>query len=341
MKTYAPKYYQQFHCIADKCKHSCCIGWDVYLDEETEGKYANLQGDLGASIRACLCEKEDGICFEMTPEGKCPFLNEKGLCKIILEKGEDYISEICREHPRFYHSFSDRWEVGLGLSCEEAARIILAYDGDHSLCIITEDDTPEESLFPEEQEVLEKRARIFELLSDRSQTLSRRIESILSLCEAKLPQKTVSEWADLLSSLERLDPAWDNELSILKKQRDILDVSPLSSMFGEDFVFSSPLDSKNQQNKSNNSPQCISRAFENLLAYFLFRHTSEAIDEQDLAARVAFSVFSLLIICKLYEQHATNGRVDFDALCELCRLYSSEIEYSEENTSILIDAMLQ
>ena len=61
MKTYAPKYYQQFHCIADKCKHSCCIGWDVYLDEETEGKYANLQGDLGASIRSHLCEKEDGI----------------------------------------------------------------------------------------------------------------------------------------------------------------------------------------------------------------------------------------------------------------------------------------
>ena len=341
MKTYAPKYYQQFHCIADKCKHSCCIGWDVYLDEETEEKYAALQGELGATIRKNLCQKEDGICFEMTPEGKCPFLNEKGLCKIILEKGEDYISEICREHPRFYHSFSDRWEVGLGLSCEEAARIILAYDGDHSLCVISEDDTPEELLFPEEQEVLEKRARIFELLSDRSQTLSRRIESILSLCEAKLPQKTVSEWANLLSSLERLDPAWDNELSILKEQRDVLNVSPLSSMFGKDFVIFSPLDSQNQQNKSNNSPQCIPHALENLLAYFLFRHASEAMDEQDLAARVAFSVFSLLIICKLYEQHATNGRVDFDALCELCRLYSSEIEYSEENTSILIDAMLQ
>ena len=98
---------------------------------------------------------------------------------------------------------------------------------------------------------------------------------------------------------------------------------------------------ENQQIKSNNSPQRISRAFENLLVYFLFRHASEAMDDQDLAARVAFSVFSLLLICKLYLHHSKNGVFDFDALCEICRLYSSEIEYSEENTSILIDAMLQ
>ena len=341
MKTYAPKYYQQFQCIADKCKHSCCIGWDVYLDEETEKKYTALQGDLGATIRKNLCEKEDGICFEMTSEGKCPLLNERGLCKIILEKGEDYISEICREHPRFYHSFSDRWEVGLGISCEEAARIILSYNGDHSLCVISEDDTPEELLFPDEKELLDKRDRIFDLLSDRSQPFSHQIASILALCEAQMPLKRVSEWADLLSSLERLDPAWDNELSILKEQHEILDVSPLDSMFEGNFAFSSPLDRENQQNKSNNSPQRISRAFKNLLVYFIFRHASEAMDDQDLAARVAFSVFSLLLICKLYLHHSKNGVFDFDALCEICRLYSSEIEYSEENTSILIDAMLQ
>ena len=35
MKTFAPNYYPSFRCIADKCRHSCCVGWDVYIDEET------------------------------------------------------------------------------------------------------------------------------------------------------------------------------------------------------------------------------------------------------------------------------------------------------------------
>ena len=33
MKTYAPNYYKSFKCIADRCRHSCCKGWNVYLDE--------------------------------------------------------------------------------------------------------------------------------------------------------------------------------------------------------------------------------------------------------------------------------------------------------------------
>ena len=83
MKTYAPEYYKKFHCIADRCKHSCCIGWDVYLDEDTLEKYAHTEGKLGEQIRSTLCQKEDGVCFEMREDGKCPFLNERGLCDLI------------------------------------------------------------------------------------------------------------------------------------------------------------------------------------------------------------------------------------------------------------------
>ena len=126
MKTYAPNYYEKFRCIAGECRHSCCIGWDVYIDDDTLEKYASMGGELGKRVRSSLCEKDDGACFAMCADGRCPFLNERGLCDIILEKGEESISEICTEHPRFYNFFSDRTEVGLGLSCEEAARIILS-----------------------------------------------------------------------------------------------------------------------------------------------------------------------------------------------------------------------
>ena len=143
MKTFAPNYYRAFRCIADKCRHSCCIGWDVYIDEETQEKYRNMGGEIGERVRAHLCEKEDGVCFSMCENGNCPFLNERGLCDIILAKGEGYISEICTEHPRFYNFFSDRTEVGLGLSCEEAARIILSQTEKTVLLPFSEDDEEE------------------------------------------------------------------------------------------------------------------------------------------------------------------------------------------------------
>lgn len=43
MKLYAPEYYKNFKCIADKCEHSCCIGWEIDIDEETLKKYENLE----------------------------------------------------------------------------------------------------------------------------------------------------------------------------------------------------------------------------------------------------------------------------------------------------------
>jgi lysine-N-methylase len=35
MKLRAPKYYLDFACIADRCKHSCCIGWEIDVDADT------------------------------------------------------------------------------------------------------------------------------------------------------------------------------------------------------------------------------------------------------------------------------------------------------------------
>jgi len=45
---------------------------------------------------------------------------------MILDHGEDYICNICKDHPRFRNFWSGITELGIGLSCEEAARIILS-----------------------------------------------------------------------------------------------------------------------------------------------------------------------------------------------------------------------
>ena len=50
MKTVVPHYYKNFKCIADKCRHSCCVGWEIDIDDDTLEKYRNLEGEMGAVL---------------------------------------------------------------------------------------------------------------------------------------------------------------------------------------------------------------------------------------------------------------------------------------------------
>ena len=46
MKEYIPDYYKDFQCIADKCKDSCCIGWEIMIDSKSYKKYHNVKGEF-------------------------------------------------------------------------------------------------------------------------------------------------------------------------------------------------------------------------------------------------------------------------------------------------------
>ena len=36
-KVTLPHYFKEFKCIGGKCEDSCCIGWDIDIDERTLG----------------------------------------------------------------------------------------------------------------------------------------------------------------------------------------------------------------------------------------------------------------------------------------------------------------
>ena len=54
MKLYAPQYYKDFRCIADRCRHSCCIGWEIDVDEDSLAFYEGLEGEYAPAIRASI-----------------------------------------------------------------------------------------------------------------------------------------------------------------------------------------------------------------------------------------------------------------------------------------------
>ena len=303
MKLIAPDYYAAFRCIADRCRHSCCIGWEIDVDSESLEKYAALPGELGAEIREKIISEDGCAHFVLGEDERCPFLNEAGLCRMILGFGEDVLCQICRDHPRFYHEFSDHTEVGLGLTCEAAARLILTRPEIMQLVTLEDDgaaDAPDEY----ETYLLALRRQLLALLEDETWSVEERLENVLDLCGVCVPEK---DWAAVYRDLERLDGAWDAVLDTLSQP---------GAAPGHEW----------------------DRPFVNLAAYFIFRHLPSALDDGEPESYAAFAVLSTMIIRRLF---AAAPKQDMDTLVELARMYSSEIEYSTDNTGALIDLLTE
>lgn len=175
MIIYKPDYYKEFKCIAQRCRHTCCAGWEIDVDQDSLERFKE-DPEVYSHIKDGSIVLEEG--------DRCPFLNEDGLCKLILKYGEDYICDICTEHPRFYNEFEDHIDAGIGLVCEEACRIILDKQDDFVL-------EPERSL-PDE----------IQIVFDKTKPLS---ERLCSVCSSAFDSRSRAE---ILKGYEVLDPVW-------------------------------------------------------------------------------------------------------------------------------------
>lgn len=140
MKYHKPAFFDQFHCIGSACTDTCCAGWEIEVDETTAEGYLTEKGEFGDRLRQEI-GTEPGEYFFQLKNNRCPFLNKENLCDIFINLGEDRLCDICREHPRFYNWFGDYTEVGLGLCCEEAERLLFS---DHSPLTFIEEVTQDE-----------------------------------------------------------------------------------------------------------------------------------------------------------------------------------------------------
>ncbi len=294
MKVYFPSYYNKFACIADLCQHSCCVGWEIYLDPRTLEKYESLPSGELEEILSRI--NRDKMQITLTEGERCPFLECSGLCRLISRYGEEYISDICKEHPRFYNKIGERIEGGIGASCEEAARIILTSDDYDEFMGIEkcEIDIPEET----ELDTLKSRQEIYSILAERSLPYHERVSKIREKYALPTIIHTSAEWREIFSELELLD----------ELHRDIIEVGKTVA-------------------SKNYAPY-----FERFLAYLIFRHASVADSFDNLRARVAFSI----LLTEMLENSVAQGVLTESEIIDNARIISEEIEYSEDNTASLI-----
>lgn len=285
--TVRPDFFDDFRCTASRCRHSCCVGWEIDVDAETLAFYQTLEGPLADELRAEIDLKPTPH-FRLVEGERCPFLRADGLCRLICEWGEDSLCDICALHPRFYNAFPGRTEMGLGLCCEEAARLLT--EGRGHLRLLTEDDGEGE---PEPTPLLKLREKIFTLLADDTKSLTERMRLALGLVNRPLLPFDAAETAAFCLTLERMDEAWT---ALLKR----LAAAPPPAL----------------------EPDLSSLRYARIAEYLIYRHFAPA--ESEAAARLQFCFHALRLICALEP-------LSRDAL----RLFSAEIEYSDENVEKL------
>lgn len=140
MNTIKIEFYDNFKCIADKCSFSCCKGWDISVDSDTYSKWKNnseqMQFDFCKNIKVTK-GKEAKYSIKMGTHKSCPFLNENGLCNIVIQSGEEYLSNTCKTFPRLENDFADMKEYSLSCACPEVVDFLseindnlnISYDG--------------------------------------------------------------------------------------------------------------------------------------------------------------------------------------------------------------------
>lgn len=317
MELIYPSYYKSFVCIADKCPDSCCHEWDVEVDEATAACYRAMEGELGADLRKDLYE-EGGRTYLRNRDGRCPMWRADGLCRIQAELGHDALSNVCRQFPRLTQDYGYFVELGLEMSCPEAARIMLTNEG---WDLISEEQAggEEPDYDTGTMEILRRsRPRAFEILADRRYTVQERLAIII------MYGYHIQSWIDGAEP----EP-FDSDLA-LKEARGFAGPGDTEA-FLEFFRGLEILTDRWEARLERGSGGPVwDKMLCKLAEYLLHRYYYQAVSDYDLVCRVKLSVVSCIAAALL-------SGADPEERISLIQLYSKEIENNIQNTEALLD----
>ena len=310
MNITKPGYYDAFRCIAAACPDSCCKEWDVQVDAASAAFYRQLPGELGDRLRQVL-RQEDGETVMTIVDGRCPMWRGDGLCRIQAELGEQALCRVCREFPRLRHDYGDFVELGLELSCPEAARLILG--ADHSMVTQVCADEGQGDYDAEAMEVLKgTRETAWQLLEDRS---PREALTLLLLYGYQAQEQLDGGQAEPFDPVSNLETA-----EALAK---LGDTEGFLQFFRELEILTEGWKTMLEHPRALHlEPQTNA-----LARYLIGRYWLQAVSDYDLVCRVKFIVISCLLVGLL------GG-----SFPETAQLFSKEIENDADNVDAILDA---
>lgn len=340
MKRIMPDFHGEFACIGGACTDNCCIGWEIDIDRRTLAKYQAMEGEFGEMLRQNI--EGEPPHFRLAKNERCAMLNEDNLCRIILHGGEELLCEICDQHPRFRGQYGERLEIGAGICCEVAARQWLCGEGRLKL---VENEIPGKPprMTKEQSARLEAliplREKLLGILSE-DMPLNVRLVKVLSMADkaqqaldAGKPKRIASLTAEilpgggtaaeldetclkLLARMEPIDAKWKSALSDLQEKMSDIRAAQVEL------------------------EQAVPRenAWARLATYGIYRYMLKAVSDGDVLSRVKWAVLNVHIVRRMDALNwLSAGRQWNDALdIEAAKLLSKQVEYSQENMTLML-----
>ena len=360
MKTMMPHYYKDFKCTASKCTDTCCAGWEIIIDADTYNNYKKVCGEFGERLKSNLTLYEDGEPGFVLQNHNCPFLNKNNLCDIYTELGEDFLCYTCKTYPRFIEEYSNSRDIGISLSCPEAARLILK-DSKPVNFEVSEDkemvDIFDDINFDISMHLLSARKMALDILQNRSISLNHRIAILVNFAhdiQEAINANNLSKVTDIVNkySKEHYQKELINEFDKYKTKQSHKYDNMLKCMNMY----------KNLNPINDNWPQIIEHAinyfhkvddvtfyqkqyddfdeyyksktyeYEHLIVYFIFQYFMKSVFDEELYSKVTLGVMSYLIIKELNVVRWIDNKYNFDIndQIDIMHMYSKEIENSEK-----------
>ena len=361
-----PEYYDEFSCIASRCKDSCCAGWEIDIDDESYEYYRSVEGSFGDRLRESMFVAEDGgYRFKLKGPKRCAMLNDNNLCDLYTALGEEALCEVCTEYPRFSLVYGQVEQKALSLSCEEVGRILFGRTEPEQLIDIElpgdcEDDE-EDPQYVAFMEWVQKEA--VAILQNRELSITERTREFLAWCDRVQTIINYSQAKDDLSILE----AWknqdaDREIREWEQKNIEGKEKPARNLSYEDFcdrfeIFldMEELDEEWINTKAEfeqiyhedtyeklllaylNSKDYSELGYEHLLVYFVYRYLMNAVYDYDILSYAKMIVVATLVVRDMdAARFQRNGGsfTMFDRI-DVARIFSKEVEHSEGNAEDL------
>lgn len=371
-----PHYYKDFTCIASECRDNCCLGgWQIDIDDETFKYYKTVPGKLGEMLMDCI-DTKNGCSFKLQ-NGSCPFLDDKNLCRIYKELGEDRMGVVCRQFPRFTEYYGNVKETGIGLACEEAARIILEDNLKFNLCDEIIQEEPFEGGEYDVQlgsSLFVLRGKLISLCDNHAFDLFTKLQIMTGICfeiqnlinendymqidkycqsfeyEAyKIPDEFYKK-GNILSLNDSMASVIYSYLNLesLGDEWNVLMEGMLDKLHPDKQNVSSikylTLDNTYKSLLSDFMKCCKSRfnEYNNIIKYYLFRYFMKASFDYNILGKIQLIISNIIVFMDLdILKWSENNKV----LTKQDRYYnvhifSKQIEYSDENISSLYEEFL-
>ena len=366
MKIRVPEYFKDFKCIASKCEDTCCAGWGIVIDDVTYDRYKNVQGKFGERLRSEIVH-EAGENIFVLKGNNCPFLNKEKTCDIYINIGEENLCYTCQQYPRYTEEFGSLREIGISLSCPEAARIMLnndkkvTFELSENEEVVSSYNDINAQLFIE---LLQSRNIVMDMLQDRDIDLRKRVALALlfvdeiqekidesEMKEIKSVREKYSDKLFLEELLEKLEEYKDNEgikydniqeyFNVFRDLKHITPNDPLGLNDALRYFWQADEDEELYILKHKQFVEYYEDKiykFENILVYFVFRYFMKAVFDYDALAKIKTAIISYMMIRELaVVRYIENNEFTDEDMVDIAHTYSKDIEHLEENIEALAE----